>query len=271
MAAKKFLSGIDLAQQKLVNMADGSVASDAATYGQVLNLVNGLDFKASVRVTSTANVTVTAPGTTLDGVTLVNGDRVLLKNQTTASENGVYQFNGSAAAMTRTSDAVQGELTAGATVVVTEGTNKGTGSASANPTQWTLATVDPITVGTTALTFNQSGAPGTTYTPGNGITITSGSIAVNPIAGGGVSVAPGGVSVDHTKVPMIFAANVGDGSTTSVVVTHGLGTRDVQVTLYDSGSDAEVDVDVVHTSTTTVTLNFATAPASNAYRVVIFG
>jgi hypothetical protein len=271
VSARKQLSGLDLASQKVVNMADGSANSDAATYGQVLNLVNGLDFKASVRATSTANVTVSAPGATLDGVTLVNGDRILLKNQTTGSENGIYQFNGSAAALTRTADAIQGELTAGATVVVTEGTNKGTGAASPTPTQWTLATADPITIGTTALSFNQSGAPGTTYTAGNGVTITSGSIAVNAVSGGGVSVAPGGVSVDHTKVPMLYAANVGDGSSTAITVTHNLGTRDVQVTLYDSGTYAEVDVDVVHTSTTVATLNFATAPASNAYRVVVFG
>lgn len=271
MAAKKFLSGIDLASQKITNLADGSSASDAATYGQVTNLLNGLDFKNSVRAASTGNVTITAPGATIDGVTLANGDRVLLKSQTDATQNGIYIFNGAASAMTRAADAIQGELTSGATVTVTEGTNKGTGSATSSPTQWTLITPDAITVGTTALTFTQTGASGASYTAGNGITITTGTIAVNPVAGGGITVAAGGVSVDHTKVPMIYAANVGDGSTTSIAVNHNLGTRDVQVTLYDSGTNAEVETDVVHTSTTAVTLNFAVAPASNAYRVVIFG
>ena len=50
----------------------------------------GLDFKDSVRVATTATVTVSGPGAAIDGITLSSGDRVLLKNQSTASENGIY-------------------------------------------------------------------------------------------------------------------------------------------------------------------------------------
>lgn len=66
-----------------------------------------------------------------------------------------------------------------------------------------------------------------------------------------------------------YAANVGDGTATSFALTHGLGTRDVVVAIYDNSTYEEVITDVVLTSTSVVTVTFAVAPASNAYRVVI--
>lgn len=66
-----------------------------------------------------------------------------------------------------------------------------------------------------------------------------------------------------------YAANVGDASATSFALTHGLGTRDVIVSIYDNTTFEEVITDVVLTSTSVVTVSFAVAPASNAYRVVI--
>ena len=68
-----------------------------------------------------------------------------------------------------------------------------------------------------------------------------------------------------------YAASVGDGTSTSITITHNLGTRDVQVTLYDASSYAEVMADVAHATTNTVTLTFSVAPTSNQYRVVVFG
>lgn len=66
-----------------------------------------------------------------------------------------------------------------------------------------------------------------------------------------------------------YAANVGDGAATSFALTHGLGTRDVVVAIYDNSTYEEVITDVVLTSTSVVTVTFAVAPALNAYRVVI--
>jgi hypothetical protein len=66
-----------------------------------------------------------------------------------------------------------------------------------------------------------------------------------------------------------YAANVGDGVATSFALTHGLGTRDVVVVIYDNSTFEEVITDVVLTSTSVVTVTFAVAPSSNAYRVVI--
>jgi hypothetical protein len=66
-----------------------------------------------------------------------------------------------------------------------------------------------------------------------------------------------------------YAANIGDGTATSFALTHGLGTRDIVVVIYDNATYEEVITDVVATSTTVVTVSFAIAPTSNAYRVVI--
>ena len=69
-----------------------------------------------------------------------------------------------------------------------------------------------------------------------------------------------------------YAVAIGDGTATSYTVTHNLGTKDVLVHVYESVTPfAQVEVDVLHTSTTALTINFAAAPATGAYRVVVTG
>jgi hypothetical protein len=146
-------------------------ASDTATKLYVDSVAQGLDIKTAVIAASTANVTVSSPGTSVfDGITLSTGQRILLKNQTTASQNGVYIFNGSSSALTRSTDfngVVDGNTVttwAGSTVFVEEGTvNAGT--------FWVLTSPDPNTIGTSSLTFTQFGGPGT-YTAGTGLSLS---------------------------------------------------------------------------------------------------
>src|SRR5687768_15275521 len=91
--SKKFYNGIDLQGQKAVNAADPSSGTDLATKQYVDNLSAGMTWKRSVRVATTTNgalATAYANGQTVDGVTLVTGDRILLKNQTAGAENGIY-------------------------------------------------------------------------------------------------------------------------------------------------------------------------------------
>lgn len=103
-----------------------------------------LDAKQSVRAATVANITISG-AQTIDGVTLTVGDRVLVKDQTTAAQNGIYMV--AAQSWTRAADADNGtKLSSGARVAVEEGTfNAGR--------VWYLATTGPITVGTTALSF----------------------------------------------------------------------------------------------------------------------
>jgi hypothetical protein len=87
----KVSNGLDLQSQKIINMADPSTGTDAATKQYVDNVARGLYWKQPVRVATTTNGTLAtafAAGQVVDGVTLVTGDRILLKDQTTSCGQG---------------------------------------------------------------------------------------------------------------------------------------------------------------------------------------
>jgi hypothetical protein len=138
-------------------VADPTDNAHIATKGYVDAARQGLDVKASVRVASVAPVAIASAleaGDTIDGVTLAEGDRVLLKNQSTASENGIYVVVASGAgAASRAPDAnTSAKVTTGMFTFVSEGTANGDNG-------FVLTTDDAITLGTTGLTFVQfSGA-----------------------------------------------------------------------------------------------------------------
>jgi hypothetical protein len=258
----KVMNGLDLQSQKIVNLADPSAAGDAATKQYVDNIARGLSWKAPARAAATANVTLGAPGATLDGVALTAGDRVLLKHQTTAADNGIYIWAASGSPLTRAPDAdTASELVPGAAVSVTEGT--------VNADKVFIVVSDAaITIGTTAQTWGQLGGAGA-HSAGNGIGLTGSVISAVAASNGGVSVGAGGIALDASIAARKYSQNVGNGSATSIAVTHGLGTKDISVSVREVSGDAGVLTDWVATDSNTVTLSFASAPASGAYRVTV--
>ncbi|MBF6277071.1 head decoration protein [Nocardia nova] len=259
------MNGLNLQGQRIQSVGDPSSAQDAVTLAYLQNFLNGIRWKDSVRAASTGNLTIASPGASIDGVALSAGDRVLVKNQTTGSENGIYVWNGAAVAMTRATDADSGtELADGTAVFVGEGTTQ------AN-TAWVQTANNPVTIGTTATTWSQFGGGGTTYTAGNGIDITGSAISVKLDSSSGLAVSGTGLKVDTAVVVRKFAQNIGTGSLTAIAVNHGLGTRDVTVEVFDNSTFEKVLPDIVHTDANNVTITFAVAPASNAYRVVVHG
>ena len=125
--------------------ASGSATSAAQSAITAQAAAAGMQYRAT-RAGSTANVNIASAPSTLDGVTLVSLDRVLLQNQSTASQNGIYQFNGAGSAMTRTTDFNTWAQVPGTVVVVEEGTINGD--------KVFLCTSDVGgTLGTTAITF----------------------------------------------------------------------------------------------------------------------
>jgi len=147
-----FTADQSMGGNKLTNLAAPISANDAARLTDVQAAINGLDVKQSVRVKSTGSNIVLASalinGATLDGVTLATGDRVLLTDQTTASENGIYIVAASGAASRSTDANVSSEVTANMFTWVEEGSVY-------SDTGWVLITNNPITLGTTALSFTQ--------------------------------------------------------------------------------------------------------------------
>lgn len=133
----------------LILDADPASALGAATKQYVDAVASGLDPKASCRAaTTSAQILATdfENGDTIDGVVLATGDRVLIKDQTTGSENGIYMVNASGAPTRATDADADADVTSGLHTVITEGSSN-------SKTGFVLTTNDPITVGTTALTF----------------------------------------------------------------------------------------------------------------------
>lgn len=144
---------VDVNNSRISNVSDPTQTQDAATKGYVDAVKQALDIKDSVRVATTANITIASDlnvGDTIDGVTLADGDRVLVKDQSTASENGIYVAGSSPV---RAADAnTSAEVTSGMFCFVEEGTVGGDNG-------FVLTTNDTITLDTTDLTFVQfSGA-----------------------------------------------------------------------------------------------------------------
>jgi hypothetical protein len=151
LAGGTMTGAIAMGTSKITGLGTPTDAADAATKAYVDSAAQGIDWKASVRAATTANVTLASAlenGDVLDGVTLATGNRVLVKNQSTGSENGIYVVKASGAPDRSTDCDIAAELTSNFAVFVEEGT--------VNADQGYVLTNDgAITVGTTALTFTQ--------------------------------------------------------------------------------------------------------------------
>lgn len=154
--------------QRLTTLADPTQAQDAATKAYVDATRQGLTVKDSVRVATTASITLSGTQT-IDGVAVVAGNRVLVKNQGTASQNGVYVV--AAGAWTRATDFdANADVAAGAFTFVQEGTDN-------SDSGWVLTTDGTITVGSTNLSFVQFSGAGQ-ITAGTGMTKTGNTLNV---------------------------------------------------------------------------------------------
>lgn len=241
-ASSPVLAGdLNADSHKITNLSSPSSANDAANKSYVDAAINGLDYKQEVRVASTANVNISSPGSSIDGVSLSNGDRVLLKNQSTGSQNGIYVWNGAASAMTRATDCdADAEVTAGLTTFVSEGT------ANANQL-YALTTDAPITVGTTALTFTQIGS----------LSLGSSSpAALGSASAGSASVAAKEDHV-HPTTGLVVAAGTG---LTGQLVTLGRKLSVNSISANATLSKAH-DVNAINTGGGSVTATLPAAPA----------
>lgn len=260
-------ASVSLNSQRITSLATPTAATDAATKAYVDGVAAGLSFKDAVRVATTAAGTLASGfenGDTVDGVTLATGDRILIKDQSSAAENGIYTVNASGAP-TRAVDAdASGEIEVGTVVYVQSGTANGFQMwvcTATGATPWVPGSSTSTWALFFAITSTQAGA---------GLTASGNVLAVG--AGTGITVNANDVAVDTAVVVRKFAANMGDGSATSFVLTHNLNTRDVTTQVYlNSGTFEKVECDVEHTTVNTVTVRFAAAPATNAYRAVVHG
>ena len=262
--ARKFFTDLDLQSvSKVINVPTPTAAGDAVPKSYVDSAVEGLAWTDSARVGTQSSINLASPGATIDGITMASQDRVLVRNQSTQTQNGIYVWNGASTALTRSLDASTFAELEQAVITVEEGSDAGT--------TWRQTQVNG-TIESSNVLFTSFGAssPVASETTA-GIAELATQAEVDAGTDDARIITPLKLANWSGRIRKV-STNVGDGSATSYVVTHNLNTRDVIVrTFPNSGEYDDVEVDVQRTSTTTVTLVFATAPASNAYRVVVLG
>ena len=244
----RFTGNLDLQTNKIVNLTDPTANQEAATKAYVDAQVAGgvIDFKESIRVATTSNGTFASAfqaGQTVDGVTLVADDRILLKNQSTGNQNGIYDVTASSAPV-RSSDAdTSAEVTTGMFAFIEEGTSNA-------DTGWLLTTTGSITLDTTALTFekfSQTGQLLSDLVAGAGLTKTDETVDVVAATSGGLTANANDITInlDTNSGLNLGADGISVGAGSGLAASSG----DVNVGAATSGGitvnadDIEVNLD----------------------------
>ncbi len=259
--AKPVLSSLDFANAaRILNLPDGSSPQEPATVAQLNAAVEGLAWKDSCRVATQSNVAVSSPGATVDGVSMVAGDRVLFRAQSTASENGIYVWNGAAVAATRALDANTAAELEQAITTVEEGT-----SAGASFRQ----TLINFTLGSGSVAWTAFGTASSAATTASaGIVRLATQAEIDTGTDATIAVTPATMAAAAAR-PKRFSASFGDGSATQYDIPHNLATVDCQVEIVRVSDGVTVICDVTRTTANNVRLNFAIAPTANQYRCVV--
>ena len=256
------VAAVSMNSQKITNLANGTNSADAVNYGQLLSAVAALEWKDEAQASTTANLTATySNGTSGVGATLTNSgtqaafavdgytaslnDRILVQNQTTQTQNGIYTVTtvGSGSSnwvLTRAVDANTPAALDNATLYVTNGTTQA-GIA------YTQTTVNP-TIGTNNIVFVKAFA-GTSYTAGSGLTLT-GSVFSIPasavtnamLANSSVTVTAGTGMSGGGAVPLGSSVTLTNAGVTSAVAGTGIGVSGATgaVTITNSGVTSNV-------------------------------
>jgi|13_taG_2_1085334.scaffolds.fasta_scaffold00062_7 hypothetical protein len=257
----------ELARADAAKAYADSILTSAQTYAD--NVANGLDIKASVRLASTAALTLATDvenGDSLDGIALVTGDRILLKDQADATENGIYVVAASGAP-SRAADADQGDLTGGAFFFVEEGT--------ANADNGFVCTTNGTpTLGTDNIVFAQFSGAGS-VSAGAALTKTGNQLDVNVddstieinndtlrIKDAGItSLKLGNLSITPAKISPTVA---GDGIAGGNGVALSVSLNELTAAVLDVSADSIAFIDATDSSTKKESVaDFATALAGS--------
>ena len=237
----------------IVPLSQGGSGVNAGSYASVPSQVR------TASVLASSNLTITAPGATIDSVAMVAGMRVLCTGQTTQSQNGLWVWNGAAVAMTRPADFATGSTTLAypsMPVWVLLGTvYQGTG--------WYISTTGAITIDTTSIVF----AAALTNISMN----LAGTLAVGN--GGTGATTPAGARTNLGAAGAAVFTITGNGAATSFVVAHNMASAMVQAKVTDPTiTNGEVFPDIQYTDNNNLSVVFAAAPANGVtYQVRISG
>jgi hypothetical protein len=213
-------ASVSLNAQKITGLATPTDSTDAATKAYVDAVTEGLHIHAAVVAATTTNVTLASAlenGDTLDGIVLATGNRILVKNQTTTSENGIYVVQASGQPSRATDFDTASEVDSGDFVFVYSGTVNGS-------TGW-VQTNQPATIGTDPIVFTQFSGAGT-YTAGTGLTLDGTVFSIN--TGTTVDLSTSQTLTNKTLTsPVITGLTLNDSS----IVFEGTTANDFETTL----------------------------------------
>jgi hypothetical protein len=203
-----------------IKVATPTDDAHAATKGYVDAARSGLDVKQSVRAATTGQINLAGDlenGDAIDGVTLATGNRVLVKNQSTASQNGIYVVQVSGAAVRATDFDGTGEVSGGAFTFVEEGTTHADSG-------WVVSSNGAITVGTDAIAWVQFSGAGQ-ITAGDGLTKTGNTINVvgtaDRITANADSVDIASTYVGQSSITTLGTITTGTWNGTDVAIADG--------------------------------------------------
>jgi len=292
-------ASVSMGSQRITNIGTPVSGTDATSKNYVDELLNGLKWKEPVKAATTGNITL-ANSQTIDGVSVTTGDRVLVKNQTTASQNGIYSVNASMA-WVRAGDANAWAEIVSAAVFVQEGTVNA-------DTCWNCTSNSGGTIGTTAMTWVQFAGP-SGLTAGDALSqsgtifnvnVDDNAIEINGsnqlalktnegVNGSGLDVTSNGVklsvntnmfAIQSNQLILTSAYNfkkatgtiTGNGSATTFDVNHSLNTKNVITEIYDTDNDKTVLVETKRKNNNEVTITFKVAPANlKIYAITVIG
>lgn len=295
---------VNMGSQNFTGLATASGSGQAVEYAQfntaIAAVQSGLDFKAPpAEVVMTSNVSLSAPGSTMNGHTMAVNDTVLLTAQTTGSQNGIYAWN-SATSLTRRADA-------NSNTSIYSGTMISVGAAdSTNPdTIWMQTAVGTgtngaITIGTDSQTWVKP-FTATSYTQGNGIIISGSTISAKQGTGtaqtanaamntlNGITVDTNGIYIDPATGTKKVWGTIPTATTgiytvsgAAVTIAHAMNNSYVQVRVFAGSAPPtiggstpaageEIEVQIVRSDANNVQLTFPASPASNNYNFSIQG
>jgi hypothetical protein len=232
-------------------------ADEPVVLQQVQAMLNRNAFKDDVRVKTTGNIAIASPGATIDAVSIVTGDRVLVASQSTNTENGIYIWNGAAVPMTRSLDAATFDDLESALVLVSEGGQQGT--------RWRQTAVNGV-IGTNAITFISDAASVPSATEGTaGVAQIATQAEVNAGAIDTDMVTP--LKLKNSPFShLVTKLVIGDGSATGYSIPHSYSTTDVDVIVKEnSGTGRRIIVETDTPDANTARVIFAGAPGVNSY------
>ena len=239
------------------NIPASTAAGQVVVHEQLAAAVEGLAFKDNVRVRTASNITLSAPGASLDGVTMTVGDRFLADGQTATTEKGIYVWTGAATPATRSTDANTGDKLESAIVSVDEGTSAGT--------TWRQTTVNFV-IETGSPVFSPFG----TGTPAASETVSGAAeLATQAETDAGTDdlriVTPLKLRT-AAFLTITKEFTIGDATATSFTLTHNFNTKKVGVIVREvAGLERDVDVEVNRNGVNTVVVKMTPAPALNSY------